>query len=753
MKGLVCITLAVVASIGTAQVSFSAKSHRTISKSTKFKPTNARIVSSSIDNAAVTVTGNNLVVDFQGFTLEGSAPDTAPDQRRGLGVLVKGRNITIKNLNVRGYKVGLMAVDSPGLKIEGCDMSFNWKQHLKSTLEREDLSDWMSYHQNEKDEWLQYGAAIYLKNCDDFTVLKNTATNGQCGLMLMGCDRGLVTNNNFSFLSAIGLGMYRSSFNRVMHNKLDWCVRGYSHGVYNRGQDSAAILIYEQSHRNTFAYNSATHGGDGFFLWAGQSTMDTGKGGCNDNLVFANDFSHAPTNGIEATFSRNRFVNNLLDECWHGFWLGYSYDTAVIGNMITGSTDGIAWEHGQNNTIMGNVFAGNDASIRLWQNANQDPNWGYPKARNTDSKDYLIQENEFYSNKEHLNVRDTTAISMIKNRLGGMKLKLEGKTEPFTARDNIVEGTSLGIFSAETNRLVDPPLMSEAASWAPGIANWLDKPLLKPDHVAPLPGGNWPFIPSNQPRGRKYILVDEWGPYDFKRPVLWPRGPIAPGSSSLKFTILGPAGYWKLTEISGYRLKGKREGQVPGSIIVEPVAGNTTRRAIQMSYRGKQVRDDWGRVTPAGKLYNFGFAKDEVPLKWKVRYHLWDASNDPRTQAKAFKDLIEGTPIASQELGELVLQGWGKFANGVPANQFATVAETEISAPLGDYRLDITTDDGCRVFLDDVEVLSGAWKYQGPTPYQVKLKLDGKRHRLRVEHFQIDGYAALQVKLIPIRRT
>jgi len=103
--------------------------------------------------------------------------------------------------------------------------------------------------------------------------------------------------------------------------------------VFTTGQDSAGILIYEQSNKNTFAYNSVTHGGDGFFLWAGQSTMDTAKGGCNDNVVYGNDFSHAPTNGIEATFSRNHFVNNLLRECWHGFWTGYSYDTLMSGNL------------------------------------------------------------------------------------------------------------------------------------------------------------------------------------------------------------------------------------------------------------------------------------------------------------------------------------------------------------------------------------------------------------------------------------
>ena len=78
-------------------------------------------------------------------------------------------------------------------------------------------------------------------------------------------------------------------------------MRGYSDGVYNRGQDSAGILIYEQSNSNYFYKNSVTHGGDGFFLWAGQTTMDSGKGGCNDNVLVKNDFSFAPTNGIEVT--------------------------------------------------------------------------------------------------------------------------------------------------------------------------------------------------------------------------------------------------------------------------------------------------------------------------------------------------------------------------------------------------------------------------------------------------------------------
>ena len=136
-----------------------------------------------------------------------------------------------------------------------------------------------------------------------------------------------IWNNTFSFLSGIGIGLYRASDSTIMHNRIDWCVRGYSHGFYNRGQDSAGLLMYEQSSNNVVAYNSVTHGGDGLFLWAGQTTMDTGQGGANDNLFYDNDFSHAPTNGIEATFSRNAFIGNRVEECWHGVWGGYSYDS------------------------------------------------------------------------------------------------------------------------------------------------------------------------------------------------------------------------------------------------------------------------------------------------------------------------------------------------------------------------------------------------------------------------------------------
>src|SRR6185436_10373172 len=178
------------------------------------------------------------------------------------------------------------------------------------------------------------------------------------GLMVTRWKGLTIWNNTFSWLSGVGLGLYRTTDSRIMHNRIDWCVRGYSHGFYNRGQDSAGLLMYEQSSRNVVAFNSITHGGDGVFLWAGQSTMDTGQGGANDNLFYRNDVSHAVANGIEATFSRNMFVANRIDDCWHGIWGGYSFDSLIAQNSFANNTEGIAIEHGQNITIADNQFNG-----------------------------------------------------------------------------------------------------------------------------------------------------------------------------------------------------------------------------------------------------------------------------------------------------------------------------------------------------------------------------------------------------------
>ncbi|MBS1707243.1 MAG: right-handed parallel beta-helix repeat-containing protein [Armatimonadetes bacterium] len=732
---------------------------------------------------ALTVKGKNIVIDFKGATLQGSKPQTDPDQRHGTGLVIEGENITVKNLNVRGYKLAVLARGVKGLKLEDCDVSYNWKQHLGSTLEREDEADWMSYHHNEKDEWFGYGAGIYLKACKDFEVKGCRATGGQCGLMMTHSSDGQVWNNDFSFLSGLGVGMYRTSRVKVMHNKIDWCVRGYSHGVYNRGQDSAGILVFEQCMDNVFAYNSVTHGGDGYFLWAGQHTMDTGKDGCNGNLLYGNDFSHAPTNGIEATFSKNDFVNNLILECWHGVWGGYSYETKILGNRFGLNQEAIAIEHGQDNTVTSNIFDRDTKALNIWSNERQDPNWGYPKGHDTRSRDYMVSGNEFrYVNDAVMSVRRTNGFKVEKNQFTNCKqlFNLGDKAEGLSTKDNVAVGLGSAVtwpgdgggnkfqtasgaapqwrdMNADNLSLSTKDYLAQfSTNWSSGIAGRAPTSVsaealkqILAVRPAPLKGGMDPFIPEGTLRGRRYILVDEWGPYDFRSPRLWPRKQTtdAEGRRVIEFEVLGPKGRWTVTRDEGIAAVSARSGSVPGTVTATLAAGKATMVDLGLSYVGEATVDYRGLSHAAGAPVSFSYKSFFVPIDWEVQFFDFDrATQDPRTQQAAFDKVTQGTAVYTMKTPKLSLVGGTRPGPGKRGDFWTTHAVGSVEVPAGDYVLKVTSDDGVRVWVDGKLVIDN-WTYHGPTLDKAELHLGPGKHKIEVRHFQLDGYGTLQVDL------
>jgi hypothetical protein len=133
------------------QSSVTLRDGMTITQSVVIRRAVYRLPSNADDGttSVVTISGSNITVDFNGAELLGTPEETPPNKRRGTAIRVTGANVTIKNVRVRGYKIGLLARDAPGIKLLDSDFSYNWKQRLGSTLEREDEADWMSYHQNE----------------------------------------------------------------------------------------------------------------------------------------------------------------------------------------------------------------------------------------------------------------------------------------------------------------------------------------------------------------------------------------------------------------------------------------------------------------------------------------------------------------------------------------------------------------------------------------------------------------------------
>jgi len=731
-----------------------------ITKSARLKGGTYVIANPSADPyvGAITIQGDNITVDFRDVYLEGTPETTPPDQRVGTGIQVSGKNVTIKNAHVRGYKIGLIAKDSPGLKILDSDFSYNYKQHLKSGIEKENEDDWQSYHQNEKDEWLRYGAGIYLRGCDNFEVKNVTITGGQCGLMLTACNSGLAWNNNFIFLSGIGIGLYRSSENRILANSVDWCVRGFSYGYYSRGQDSAGILVYEQSSKNTFAYNSATHSGDGFFLWAGQTTMDSGEGGCNDNLVYGNDFSYAPANGIEATFSRNTFANNLAQGCDYGVWGGYSYDSKILGNWLLDNRRGIAIEHGQNNAIRGNYLQRNQTGIQLFASPIQDATWGYPKHHDSVSHTYDISNNVLSRSTISFELNNTADAKIANNRIQfpGNLLKTTGENKGLSFENNHISAATAvdGMSSTNTfDQTIEAGLAPDWDPFADDKAYPAEVRALRPDKPKGFVNA---FTGNSLFPGRYNIIVDEWGPYDFLSPKLWPEPPQAqsvedagrvPGTArtrTQKFRVLGLPGKWTLKSATG-ATGVPQTGDVPGEFEITLPDGQATDVDIQLVYSGLQDFVDYlGNKHKANQEFAFGYKEFFVPINWSVSVFAWDDSNDPRTKPEAFLKLLSGKPILNTKLDRLEFGTSGSFLPDTPADHFATLSQGSVDLPEGSYTLEVTSDDGCRVWIDGKKVID-EWRYQAPTTFTAAIT-PGK-HDIKIQHFEIDGYAALTVEV------
>ncbi len=683
-----------------------------ISVSTKIKPGVYRLAGNA-STSAVTVRGQNITLDLTGVTLEGGAPYADPDGYAGTGIEVAGGDhVTIRGGSIRGYKVAILARSSPFLHLTGLDLSYNWKQRLWSGIEKESLVDWMSYHNNEKDEWLRFGAAIYLSGCDDAEIDHSRATQGQNGLMVTRSARLKIWNNDFSYLSSIGLGMYRTTDSTVAHNKFDYAVRGYSHGFYFRGQDSTGILMYEQSSRNTFHHNSATHGGDGVFMWAGQSTMDTGQGGVNDNVFVENDFSHAVANGIEVTFSRNRFIGNRVEDCWHGVWGGYSYDTEFVNNRFAGNDEAFAIEHGQNIKIVGNTFSNDKVALRLWANATQDPNWGYPKTRDTRSRDYLIQANRFENHGTLLDVVRTTGLDLSLNSVGGtIGTLMKGGTDV----------TGLKWDAAPTATPLRLPQMPIEDAWKP------------------LAGGIDTRLPESR-RGRATIIVDEWGPYDYRFPKLWPVGKAT--DRPLKLRVLGPEGKWTLVSARGGTVNTKA-GAIGADLVVTPSGPGLDLR-LEFDYIGAEVVDARGRRTPAGKSHRFIYEQFEPAIAWNTRWWTWDEKADPLTAPQAFAARLSQPATKTEVVPRFDLISGRAMMPDLPADRLAMRAEGIVTLPAGNYELVTITDDGIRVWVDDTLMLE-RWDIHGSEVDRVPLSAG--RHRIRLEYFEATGWAELKVMI------
>ncbi len=727
------------------------------------------ILADADSDGVLHVAADDITIVFApGSVLRGSAETLAPERRSGVGIRVRDRRrVTIRNAHVHGFKVAVHASTASGLVVEDADLSDNFAERLRSTPEAEDASDWLWPHRNDDNEWMRsYGGALVVEDSSDVTIRRVKVRRTQNGILLDRVLDSRVYDNDCSFLSGWGLAMWRSSRNVVSRNAFDFCVRGYSHGVYNRGQDSAGILAFEQCSGNVFAENSAICGGDGFFGFAGRDALgeawmeqqrarlrsSTGKtevdsaivipesesswrsgAGCNANVFVGNDFSFAAAHGIELTFSFDNLIigNRIVGNAICGVWGGYSARTCISGNFLQSNGDagyghergGINIEHGRDNRIVANTFVDNAVGVHLWARtasplarlpwsvANSEPD-AEGQTRSIPSARTVIAHNTFEGDDVALRVRNARSTTFVKNATRNVERPIDADEQS-------------QILSPESVDQPEPP---------PAIVVLGDA----------SPVGARATLTGD---GRQGIIMGAYFPWDHASPLVR-RARVDRTETRETYEVFGAGQEVRAEVITGavqVRVINRAEG-APATVPAEVRVWSTTPGVHPYAV---MIAGDSIAQRVLGVL---------VRAQWTARVFAWTV--DPmvdlpgwRTEANGDSAVEITLPAIDLALGTKGPSALGLdprlTAAGLGTTRYGIIATTRVPMPKGRWMIRTRSDDGVRVIADGRTIIE-RWDIHVPTTDQAELVLaEPKDVEITVEYFQNQGHAALSVDIEP----
>jgi hypothetical protein len=264
----------------------------------------------------------------------------------------------------------------------------------------------------------------------------------------------------------------------------------------------------------------------------------------------------------------------------------------------------------------------------------------------------------------------------------------------------------------------------------------------------PLPDALDAFAAANPRRGLASVLIDEWGPYDWRAPRLWPASlaDSATIRAPMRYVVLGPQGVWKMMAARGATLD-KPDGQVGDTITITPAAGSVVDYDIEFEYRGEAVVAADGAMGRGGDPYRFRVRRFVAPIDWRIEIFAWDSTSDPRSSTGRI-DAPAGAVPALVRADSVLDAMWSRPRwQGVPAERWRMVATGTVEVPAGgEYDLVAISDDGVRVWVDDQLVIDHWTAHESLVD---RAPIAAGQRRLRVEYYQVDGWVEVRAEVVP----
>jgi|GEM_PF-618781 parallel beta-helix repeat protein len=265
----------------------------------------------------VVVKRSNILIDGNGYTVQGNNSGFVYDQSTGLK-LTNTDNVTIKNINVKGFCFGIYLSDSSNNVVNGNNATANWGGLFLVSSSNNVVSD------NNAGENVVGGISLEYSNNN--TVSGNALNSNistaawPSGIALSSSSNNTVSGNviegNFSTLgTSAGICLGNSSVNIVSRNT----VTGQLYGIW---------LDYLSSFNTVSGNNATANEDDGILLDAGS----------DNNVIIENTAMATEHSGIEL--------------------FGASYNI-VSGNNVTRNENGIVVQSCSYNAVYHNNIIAN----------------------------------------------------------------------------------------------------------------------------------------------------------------------------------------------------------------------------------------------------------------------------------------------------------------------------------------------------------------------------------------------------------
>ena len=104
---------------------------------------------------------------------------------------------------------------------------------------------------------------------------------------------------------------------------------------------------------------------------------------------------------------------------------------------------------------------------------------------------------------------------------------------------------------------------------------------------------------------------------------------------------------------------------------------------------------------------------------------------------------------AEKTVPEIAFSWWGAPEKDIASDRFLTLAEADYIATPGKYHLELTSDDGARLWLND-QLLIDNWTAHEAVTDEVDIEIGAGLQHFRIEHFNQKGFSTLDFHWHPV---